>query len=198
MSETTSIKPIETVYNGYRFRSRLEARWAVFFDTLGIRYEYEPEGFVLSDGTKYLPDFWLTDLHVWVEVKGNMTKEDKHKIEQFRDDHANATKGLGDWSDGALWVVGRIPSEEQLANDMYPYYYEWGDLVWSFDWDWPYIPCVCPVCGKPGIEYDGRGARVCAGCCDYDKGYTGTDIRVQMAYDAARQARFEHGETPSK
>ena len=51
------IKPIETEYNGYRFRSRLEARWAVFFDALGIKYEYEPEGYTLEDGTKYLPDF---------------------------------------------------------------------------------------------------------------------------------------------
>jgi hypothetical protein len=28
-----SAKAIETHYKGYRFRSRLEARWAVFFDT---------------------------------------------------------------------------------------------------------------------------------------------------------------------
>lgn len=34
------IKPIETHYNGYRFRSRLEARWAVFFDALGIKPEF--------------------------------------------------------------------------------------------------------------------------------------------------------------
>ena len=33
-----SIKAIETRYNGYRFRSRTEARWAVFFDAFGIRY----------------------------------------------------------------------------------------------------------------------------------------------------------------
>ena len=32
------MKAIETEYNGYRFRSRLEARWAVFFDALGIEY----------------------------------------------------------------------------------------------------------------------------------------------------------------
>lgn len=51
------IKPIETYYNGYRFRSRLEARWAVFFDTLGVEYEYEPEGFMLPSGKCYLPDF---------------------------------------------------------------------------------------------------------------------------------------------
>lgn len=51
------IKPIETIYNGYRFRSRLEARWAVFFDALGVDYEYEPEGFNLPNGGRYLPDF---------------------------------------------------------------------------------------------------------------------------------------------
>lgn len=63
------IKPIETVYNGYRFRSRLEARWAVFFDKMGIQYEYEPEGYVLDDGTKYLPDFYLCEIDAFVEIK---------------------------------------------------------------------------------------------------------------------------------
>ena len=65
------IKPIETVYNGYRFRSRLEARWAVFFDAAGIRYEYEPQGYKLSDGTCYLPDFYLPDFKAYVEIKPN-------------------------------------------------------------------------------------------------------------------------------
>ena len=50
-------------FRGYLFRSRLEARWAVFFDALGIQWEYEPEGIVLSDGTHYLPDFYLPDFH---------------------------------------------------------------------------------------------------------------------------------------
>lgn len=63
------IKPIETVYNGYRFRSRLEARWAVFFDTLNISYQYEPEGFDLGDGVKYLPDFYLPEFDMYVEIK---------------------------------------------------------------------------------------------------------------------------------
>lgn len=48
---TTPIKAIETVYGGYRFRSRLEARWAVFFNTLGIPFEYEKEGFDLRNQT---------------------------------------------------------------------------------------------------------------------------------------------------
>jgi hypothetical protein len=42
------ILPIETLYRGYRFRSRLEARWAVFFDVAGIPWQYEVEGFDLS------------------------------------------------------------------------------------------------------------------------------------------------------
>lgn len=50
------MRAIETEYLGYRFRSRLEARWAVFFDSLGLDWQYEPEGFELESG-RYLPDF---------------------------------------------------------------------------------------------------------------------------------------------
>lgn len=64
-----NIKPIETYYNGYRFRSRLEARWAVFFDAMGIKYQYEPEGFLLSNNEPYLPDFYLYEVETYVEVK---------------------------------------------------------------------------------------------------------------------------------
>jgi len=83
-----SIRAIETRYAGRRFRSRVEARWAVFFDCLNIRWDYEQEGFDLSgvilprgdemvrdgilirknislpSGTWYLPDFWLPELQV--------------------------------------------------------------------------------------------------------------------------------------
>jgi len=65
------IQAIETTYNGYRFRSRLEARWAVFFDAIGQEYEYEPEGFELMSG-RYLPDFCFgrdSKYPQWVEVK---------------------------------------------------------------------------------------------------------------------------------
>lgn len=53
------VKAIETVYNGYRFRSRLEARWAVFFDMLEVKYVYEKEGYDLGKLGWYLPDFWM-------------------------------------------------------------------------------------------------------------------------------------------
>lgn len=71
------IKAIETRYAGCRFRSRLEARWAVFFDTLGIPWTYEPEGYLVGpDSTPYLPDFWLPGEGLWVEVKGNENQID--------------------------------------------------------------------------------------------------------------------------
>jgi hypothetical protein len=84
-----SIAPIQTTYGGYRFRSRLEARWAIFFDHVGITWKYEPQGFMVgqrweswdeedksSPSTRderipYLPDFYLPNLDLWIEVKGD-------------------------------------------------------------------------------------------------------------------------------
>jgi hypothetical protein len=71
------IAAIETQYKGYRFRSRLEARWAVFFDALGIRWEYELEGFDLPDAGRYLPDFYLPGSGVFFEVKGEKPTDDE-------------------------------------------------------------------------------------------------------------------------
>jgi hypothetical protein len=79
--EDKSIVPIQTRYKGYNFRSRLEARWAVYFDTLGIKWEYEVEGYDVN-GRWYLPDFWLPDFEVFVEIKP--TKEfDKDLYHSF-------------------------------------------------------------------------------------------------------------------
>jgi hypothetical protein len=52
------------------FRSRIEARWAVFLDTLGLQWRYEWQGYDLGHGVYYLPDFWLPEAEFWVEVKG--------------------------------------------------------------------------------------------------------------------------------
>jgi hypothetical protein len=65
--------PIETIYKGRRFRSRLEARWAIFFDAIDIGWEYETEGFEIGN-TKYLTDFKLlsfgsTEVDMYVEIK---------------------------------------------------------------------------------------------------------------------------------
>jgi hypothetical protein len=63
------IASIQVRHNGYLTRSTLEARWMVFLDLMGIAYEYEPEGLILHDGTRYLPDLYLPETEFWAEIK---------------------------------------------------------------------------------------------------------------------------------
>jgi hypothetical protein len=72
------IKTIPTTYNGIKFRSRLEARWAVFFDELGIKYLYEYEGFELENKEWYLPDFYLPEYGIYCEVKPSIIEVDEN------------------------------------------------------------------------------------------------------------------------
>lgn len=82
-SMNNDIKAIETEYDGHRFRSRLEARWAVFFNAIGLTYEYEIEGFEM-DGTRYLPDFYIPSLNRWFEIKGKpLSLDEIKKCEEF-------------------------------------------------------------------------------------------------------------------
>ena len=63
----SEIHSLTAFYNGTEFKSRLEARTAYYFDLLGIRWQYEPEGFALHSGN-YLPDF-LCNNDFYLEVK---------------------------------------------------------------------------------------------------------------------------------
>ncbi len=76
MEEKQPLKPLPTYYQGRKFRSRLEARWAVFFDAVGIRWTYEPEGYLVY-GHGYLPDYHLTDLGLFVEIKPELAEANK-------------------------------------------------------------------------------------------------------------------------
>jgi hypothetical protein len=81
------LQAIETIYGGYRFRSRLEARWAVFFDHLGVPYEYEREAYDL-DGVYYLPDFWLPEQEYWIEIKGRTPSAEETQKAQLLARHS--------------------------------------------------------------------------------------------------------------
>lgn len=54
-----NIKAKPTIYKGFRFRSKLEAQWAVFFDLIEVDWEYEPATFETEEGV-VCPDFKLT------------------------------------------------------------------------------------------------------------------------------------------
>lgn len=77
------LTPIETRYKGILFRSRIEARWALFYDKIKEPWEYEREGYKLDASTYYLPDFWMPRLDCFIEIKGappNFEEEAKASI----------------------------------------------------------------------------------------------------------------------
>jgi hypothetical protein len=70
--QTENRKGVATVYNGVQYRSRLEAKWACFFDLLGWPHEYEP-----FDLDGYIPDFAIMfKKPLLVEVKPVLSLDD--------------------------------------------------------------------------------------------------------------------------
>ncbi|GGY52629.1 hypothetical protein GCM10010384_68040 [Streptomyces djakartensis] len=97
---TEPMDAVPTTYAGTRFRSRLEADWAVTLDGLGILWEYEPELIVLPSGTRYVPDFWLPEVGTWLEVKGPNTprREKATELGKVRACHCTSA-----WSGRPRW-----------------------------------------------------------------------------------------------
>lgn len=204
-----NIKPIETYYNGYRFRSRLEARWAVFFDALGVKYEYEPEGFQ-RNGAYYLPDFLIHDVEgehacswrqdIYVEVKGRPDEDSANKVFNCSVGYyEDADAEYGEHGGIPVWVVGNIPDPENYINDMSRQRREHCDKYRG-------TKNHCALCINDFGTLDGD-------CCfefsidftdhlifhgaDSNYGFGTWSEKISNAFRAARQARFEHGETPN-
>jgi hypothetical protein len=199
------IKAIETAYRGCYFRSRLEARWAVFFDALEIPWEYEPQGFELPSGN-YLPDFWLPSLESWFEVKGENPIYPNGKRARGCKLAFDLAKASGKPVHLAWGSMPDLLDERGKAPDRDILHYGSGDFGYAF--------CSCPMCGKIGIQHAANGLYVCLEfpdlgwhgiggeqlvalaqkeILDWRTLTSGADIRIVNAYRAARSARFEHG-----
>jgi hypothetical protein len=106
-------KAIPTIYGGTRFRSRLEATWAAFFDLLRWRWAYEP-----TDLNGYIPDFDVVfgKRPLLVEIKPTQDSFDaaKSKLECSGWDGDAAilvsaeTKTCGVMFDGEVWDTAVI------------------------------------------------------------------------------------------
>lgn len=68
------MKALQATYNGQKYRSRTEAKWALFYRTVGIEYDYELEALDL-DGLTYVPDFFLHPFRAWNEIKGEIIND---------------------------------------------------------------------------------------------------------------------------
>ena len=161
------MKAIETIYNNYRFRSRIEARWAVFFDTLGVKYLYEHEGFDLGELGYYLPDFYIPGWDCYAEVKPcEFTEEEFDKCMALSNHCLLLDTGTPQIYH-AYYLTGHLESN-------YPDYLNkelWMRVLLS------------PSKGKGRLWFS--------------FGESPSDYWMDYAPElAATQARFEHGETP--
>ena len=190
------IKPIETFYNGYRFRSRLEARWAVFFDALEIKYEYEPEGYDLGKLGWYLPDFWLPQVKMFAEVKP--TEFSPVELEKCRQLCKQSNYGVlrlaGTPAQKPYWgflpgpcVAGDCPGKPEECERCPDRSYEPGEMDFFLHESHRYWLTE----GRFFISMGCNHPEACKGCvlrfCENEIG--------ARAVSAARQARFEHGES---
>lgn len=191
------VKAIETEYAGYRFRSRLEARWAVFLDHLGVQWEYEAQGYETAGG-RYLPDFWLPEIGIWAEVKGVMTRPDLAKIMRAIFDLRDYD---GATADPRLIILGPVPMPgyawtharlSVLKNERIV-------LNWAY-WHkgFPYPIQESMFFGRktPWETADEESVQY---FCNFTTESTvcerlTIDPDVDAAYRAARSARFEYGE----
>ena len=200
------MKAIETQYKGYRFRSRLEARWAVFFDALGLQWVYEEEGYKMPDDSYYLPDFKVTNRDGYIrfyEIKPSGKTHDK-KFGFFREHLTNA-------------------DAELLCGDPYEFFIERGhpgllmcprcgfigepaygaDLYnWSSDGDSRFGCQPCDFNTPGGGDNPAYAGLICLysphkGAIITTPKWQGDMYRViKKAATKARSARFEHGESP--
>ena len=217
-----TIKPIETLYRGHYFRSKAEARFAVFMDCLGVKWDYEPQGFDLGNGLKYLPDFKIYDVstchnsdggkictydYMYVEVKGiwddsrtgKLLKPDFEKIMRFAFDDTFDDDCYGSEVKNPIWVAGNTFTLDP-TNENYIH----GDTGWgpdalinnfmTIDGDSYGFIITCP---KTGMLV------MCGVMCGRDSNYIpsyvrreGRDLVCPNVLNALREAnryKFDHG-----
>lgn len=200
----TTIKAIETTYKGHRFRSRLEARWAVFFDAMGIAWQYEAQGYELDDRLQvlgitdaiyYLPDFWLPEFNLYAEVKGSLTDHELARTLTLTAALSAPAGGCGSGHDSL--ILGPIPEADRRSAYPYLLHTHKGDVIATPFWAVQYSPHFTAdyrrhdgptIASDVGGDIRITGPELLAGYSDK------VGDRWANGYRAARSARFEHGE----
>lgn len=116
MEREYKIRRKPTLYNEIWFKSRLEARWAVFFDCLGIEYLYEPQFYEVSAGYRdiwFKPDFLLPKLSKYIEIKFS---------EPLGTEHLKCSGWTKDIADIYVLYNLNLPSEKK--ENAWQYYHD--------------------------------------------------------------------------
>lgn len=187
----SGLKAIPTRYAGHFFRSRGEARFAVFLDSLGVKWEFEVEGYRLPVVGNYLPDFWLPDMKAWVEIKGT----DPSAVERRK------ARSLAEESDSPVYVFFGGMGDPSFQRD--PLRAIDGARALGYGVPWldtkeDGVPCAwveCPRCGAVTIvRYTTKGSANTRPCSCRGGSVSPVGQYLKAAYQAARSARFEYGD----
>jgi len=198
-----------TKYAGITFRSRLEARWAVFFDAIDVRWEYEPETFSTEWGD-YTPDFRLglrlpvhgrlgetydretgtygrdlTNFHTYVEVKptAELLAAEGSRLTMMVEYQGPCA--------GGLILLGQVP-DTRRGTPWHPYL-SWAKGVSTNALEWlpygspPYLPQIDNADCNQGEDGFSREALEWLNdlvCSDSPSTF------LANAYSAARNERF--------
>lgn len=202
-----ALQPIETQYNGYRFRSRLEARWAVFFEHCGIQYTYEPEGYDLSQvacpcahngddageercicedkravqgkALWYLPDFYLHNVNLRGAEPDGLFFETKGLFAASNSESARCR------------LLGALTGLPVILATTLPFYpaNNLDEGIWQMaPWFDDHMCFVrCEACGHSKVEFQ-EGTYMWCERCRRPASYA--DARIAYAALQSRQARF--------
>lgn len=198
---------IPTEYNGWSFRSRLEARWAVFFDALAIEYEYEKEGYDLGKDGYYLPDFWLPHSvpalaeegwGLWAEIKPIALTEvevmkakalclaTKHSVLAIQGSPWPGEYQIKKWSYVGNWGPFLVDDKRYGHEDTVAKTFDSGLFQIEVETDELERPVSSVIYIADALTHIHSYPTVQAHSVD----------SLDSAYYTARSARFEHGEKP--
>lgn len=207
----SEFRAIETAYAGCRFRSRLEARYAVWFNSLRVEWIYEPEGYLVGPvdrERRYLPDFYLPDLAIWVEVKGSESTVDFTRLADAAHPEWGLPLSLGERNDWPLLkirtlMLGPVPEVPLfqtslvvidgriVATQMFTPLCESADDH-NVDHEHRFTPVLAPL----RVEWDEDHNEYSVPPSLLEPWGSGFPCwQIQRAYRDARSARFEHGES---
>lgn len=132
-------KGIPTEYRSYRFRSRLEARWARFFDLLGWRWEYEPVDF----------NGWIPDFAIYGDC-GNIVYVEVKPVIQFPKDVADKIDASGCQDD--VLIVGQTLWTDPETS--FGWLRSWDEPWLCGEWVWASADFGCWNQGQIGFAHN--------------------------------------------
>ncbi len=161
------ISAIPTEYKGVRFRSRLEAKWAAFFDLCEWPWSYEP-----VDLKFYVPDFLLRfDRPLLVEIKPLMSFDESNEL-----NHAKSKARSSGWESEIVILGAEV---DPVFGAFYDLEAGWTEAT----------PFHCPDCHEYSMLAEG-GSWICrVHGCDLGRRMRGA-TPWNVGHDFARASRL--------